>query len=283
MTSAHVFEGDTEATLWINGNRHEATVLKADKAVALALLRINEMPEELIAPLTPVAAEDYRLGGEVFTIGFPLSDILGRSPRLNKGLISATVGMKGDPAFIQVSVETQPGNSGSPVFNANREVTGLIQSTLNAAQMMQATGGAAPQNVNFALKLASIQTFLEGTDVIWQSRGTMEEGADFEVLSRSVAHVRSGIVTEEMLDTDKLIGLVAYDSFWDMWRRFRFFHIIFVDFQTRDIVLTAGQTGDNPLSSENSTIRSTLDEVQRKLGPKEGPGVTTGVGPQNIN
>jgi serine protease Do len=267
LTSAHLFEKETEASLWLAGERFEATVLKKNPETDLALLRLKELPP---VPLTalPMAAEPaYRLGADVFTIGFPLSDILGRQPRLNKGLVSASVGMRDDPAFMQVTVETQPGNSGSPVFNAQREVIGLMQSTLNTATTMRATGGAAPQNVNFALKLPAIQTFLQDVDLTLPRARPEEEQPDFETLSRSVAQVRSGIVTDEMLDSDKLICVVVYHSRWDMWRRFSLFQIILLDFHTRDIVLAAGQTGDNPFSTETATIEGALDEVQRKLLP----------------
>lgn len=265
LTSGHLFDKETEATLWLNGERLEAALVKKDEELDLALLKLDAPPTDPITPLFLTAEPAYRLGTDVFTIGFPLSDVLGRQPRLNKGLISASVGMKDDPAFVQVTVATQPGNSGSPLFNEEREVIGLMQSTLNAAGMMKATGGAAPQNVNFALKAPEILAFLEGTDLVLADLVPEEEPADFETISQSVAQVRSGLISDHLLEANKLGCFVVYRSHWDFWHRFTLFQMILFDVDTQEIVFVAGQTGDNLFSTENVVIEKTIEEVQRKL------------------
>ncbi len=264
LSSAHIFEKTSEATLWLDGTRMEASVVKKDEDADLALLKVGEgsLP---VVPLVLARDSVYRMGMEVFTIGFPLSDVLGRQPRLNQGLVSASVGLKGDPDYVQVTVETQPGNSGSPLLNRDREVIGIMQGTLNAADVMRATGGAAPQNVNFALKLSGIESFLAEEGIVLAAADEDREALDFETVSLSIAQVRSGIITDELIDSNKLGCFVLYHSIWDIWPRFVLFHLVFFDLDTRDVVLVAGQTGDNMASTENMVIQRTLEEVRQKL------------------
>lgn len=263
LTSAHIFGASTNATLWLNGQRAEASVIKVDEDADLALLKANPgaIPPQ---PLQFASQTNYRLGAEVYSIGFPLSDFLGREPRLNQGLISATVGIQDNPDFIQVSVETQPGNSGSPLFNEQRQVIGVMQATINAAEMMEATGGAAPQNLNFALKLDQVRAFLQGTGAS-PVYSPAPVGRDFESLSQSVAQVRSGRITDAELASDQLVCTVLYTQNSAAPAKLNFFQLVFIDHKSGEIVLSAGQTRGNVLASNEAVIEQTLQEVKAKL------------------
>ncbi len=161
LTCAHIFEKEKNASIWIKGKRYKADVINTDKEKDLALLKINEN-QKLDLQSLPISKDTiYKMGQEVYTIGFPLSDILGNSPRLNKGLISSTVGLKDDPDHLQISVEIQPGNSGSPLVNEDGLVVGMIQSTLSPMNVLARTGGNLPQNVNFATKTNIIKEFIK--------------------------------------------------------------------------------------------------------------------------
>ncbi|MDY7037952.1 MAG: serine protease [Thermodesulfobacteriota bacterium] len=127
-------------------------MVDTDKEKDLALLKIKACQKLVLQPL-PISKDTvYKMGQDVYTIGFPLSDILGNSPRLNKGLVSSAVGLKDNPDHLQISVETQSGNIGSPLLNENGSVVGIIQGTLNPMNVLARTGGNLPQNVNFAAK-----------------------------------------------------------------------------------------------------------------------------------
>ena len=90
------------------------------------------------------------LGDPVFTIGFPLSSMLGENPKFTNGTISSKSGLGDDMVHLQINAPIQPGSSGSPVFDAQGNVIGVAVATLNP----EATKGigAIPQNVNFAVK-----------------------------------------------------------------------------------------------------------------------------------
>ena len=151
LTCAHVIENHTNATIWVEGQRHPCRVLVCDTNADLALLQVDDdhLP---FKPLQFAAETNYAMGADAFTMGFPLVGVLGTEPRLNKGLISATVGMDDDPKYVQVSAAVQPGNSGGPLLNARGETIGMVAATLNPFNVALQTGGALPQNVNFALE-----------------------------------------------------------------------------------------------------------------------------------
>ena len=265
LTSSHIFEGEKSATVWIKGKRYDSNVIYSDKDKDLALVRINSAEALHFSALPIEASPVYKMGQEVYAIGFPLSDILGNSPRLSKGLISSTVGLKDNPDYLQVSVEIQAGNSGSPLLDEHGSVIGLLQSTLDPLNVLVRTGGTLPQNVNFAVKNNVIKEFLSATheDITLEAGSPMK--ADFETASESLAQVRSGNITEDFLTQPKMMCKVGYSSFWDLWYRFRVFHIEFYDLDTGDLLLKAGQYRDNPFSTESSVMDETFAQIQKKF------------------
>lgn len=265
LTCAHIFGQEKKASLWVEGKRFEADVINQDEENDLALLKIAKSDITDLQYLRVLNNTIYKMGQDVYTIGFPLSDILGNKPRLNKGLISSTVGLKDDPKYIQISVEIQPGNSGSPLVNENGFVVGLIQSTLNPMNVLERTGGSLPQNVNFAIKTDVIKEFLKNCNNKFNMNSQSLKPLEFDQVSKSVVQIRAGIVTEEYLQQPKMICKVAYQSFWDIWFRFKFFHMEFYDLETGKLLFKAGQYGDNPFSTESVVIDQTFKQIKSRL------------------
>lgn len=108
LSCAHLFENEDKATLWIKGKRYAAKVIHTDKENDLALIEITAEKESNLQPLVISKDPVYKMGQIVYTLGFPLSDILGNALRLNKGMVSSVVGLKDNPEQLQVSVEIQP-------------------------------------------------------------------------------------------------------------------------------------------------------------------------------
>ena len=206
------------------------------------------------------------MGQDVYTMGFPLSHILGDAPRLNKGLISSPVGMRDNPDFVQMSAEIQPGNSGGPLLNARGQVVGMVQMTLNPMSVLAQTGDALPQNVNFAVKSQKLREFL--TRAADQAKVTMREGdaVPFDTIQHSIVKIYSGIVPEGFKEEPKLMCVARYVYLWDMWYRFQVLDIMLYDLDTEEALLRAGQYGDNPLSTENTTLDNVFKEIRSKLG-----------------
>jgi len=151
VTNFHVIDGMQNLRLVTSDQREIAVnVVLVDKKNDLAVLSIVDEGVE-IAPL-PLALTKPRMGSQVFTIGYPHPDLMGTSPKLTSGFISATNGLADDPRTFQVSVPVQAGNSGGPLLNMRGEVVGVITSKLSAQKMFEWTGDI-PQNVNYAIKV----------------------------------------------------------------------------------------------------------------------------------
>jgi len=270
LTCAHVLHNEKAATLWISGVRYEADVVSQDSDKDLALLKIRKPEASDLTPLTFRNDKHYSLGADVFTIGFPLSSVLGSNARFTKGSISSTTGLKDDPNQIQVSAEIQPGNSGGPLFDKDGIVVGVVQQTLNPLKTLEQTGGALPQNVNFAIKGDVALDFLQKADKDIYRSMSFNKGYSFDEIQKSVVKVRSGIITEQWEKTPKLVARVDYNSRWDVWYRFTFFVVRVYDFDSHDLLFAAGQTRDNLISTEDVVIKDTFAEVRKMLHKTSG-------------
>lgn len=267
LTCAHVIGDETTATVLLDGKRYFADVVKSDKAVDLALLKLREAPPATAAALAfRNGARGYSMGEDVFTIGYPLSRLLGNSARMSRGLISATAGIRDDPKQLQVSAEIQPGNSGGPLLDRDGLVIGVVQQTLNPWRLAQATGGALPQNVNFSIKNEPVLEFLKqaaASDAI-----RLDKGVSLEQAGKGVAKVLAGIVPDDATRRDKMVVRLNYISMWDIWYRFRLFVLTAFDFETQETLFAVGQTRDNLVSNEDVVMRDTFEQFRKAIATR---------------
>jgi S1-C subfamily serine protease len=91
------------------------------------------------------------LGDWVFTVGFPVQDLLGNEVKFSEGSVSSTSGPTGEFSLLQISVPIQPGNSGGPVVNDKGEVVGIVTASAHVLAFAEAAG-TLPQAVNWAVK-----------------------------------------------------------------------------------------------------------------------------------
>lgn len=265
LTCAHVLSGKSNATVWIGAVRFDANVINVDTNKDVALLRLQHSTNTF-RPLRFAAETDLSMGQDVFVMGFPLSDMLGSSPRLTKGLLSSTVGMGDDTNFVQISAEVQSGSSGGPLLNARGEVIGVVTSTLNPISALRA-GATLPQNVNFAAKCGIVRDFLSRSGLTPRSATAGETATSFDKVKDSIALVRAGYIPADASQTKEMLCHVKYVYFWDVWYRFRAFQLDFIDFKTGDLLLRAGQYGDKVLTGEDAVIESVIAEVRRNFFP----------------
>jgi S1-C subfamily serine protease len=265
LTCAHVLDEATDATVWWDGERYEADKIASDEDLDLALIKLRRLPEKTIEPLMIDFSASPEMGDDVYTMGYPMAQILGDQARLTKGMVSASEGFKGDSNQFQISAPIQPGNSGGPVFNDSGKVRGVVTQTLNTLSIIKASGGAAPQNVNFALKPEHVHAFL-GSHLTEDELPVYEESRSISSVKNAVLKVRSGIIPAHLEDKPKLVILFDYNGYWDMWYRFNIFIISAFDFETGERIFSAGQVGDNLISNEEVVIKDTLLEVRNGLG-----------------
>ena len=108
VTNNHVIAGADLVNVVIENSAYLARIVAKDPDNDIALLKIDgEFPAVVFAS-DRVAS----LGQTVFTVGFPLPELQGLSPKVTKGVISSLSGFKDDVRRYQVDASIQPGNWG---------------------------------------------------------------------------------------------------------------------------------------------------------------------------
>jgi S1-C subfamily serine protease len=158
VTNAHVVEdcltvrssrGGQISKVSIDGQSDLALYIASEKPKAFARLR---------------GGHGAKAGEPVVAVGFPLSGLLSSDPIVTTGIISALSGLRNDRRTVQITAPVQPGNSGGPLLGENGSVVGVVVGKLNAMKVAEVIGDI-PQNVNFAVSLGTLQSFLNANDV----------------------------------------------------------------------------------------------------------------------
>lgn len=157
LTNHHVVAGAERVEVrFEDGTVVEANVLGRDPGNDLALVRVEEVPDELaVAPLG--RSSDLRVGEPVLAIGNPFN----LEGTLTQGIVSAlgrtfASGGNAQPLrnLIQTDASVNPGNSGGPLINCHAEVVGI--NTL----LENPTGDNVNVGVAFAVPIDTAQRSL---------------------------------------------------------------------------------------------------------------------------
>jgi S1-C subfamily serine protease len=202
VTNYHVVEDASNIDV-VFPEKHltkKASVKIKDMKNDLCILKLDDFTFAEISsdeiPYTITATNSAKVGQEVFTLGFPLGDIMGSKSRLSTGLINSEFGIQDDPRVYQISNPLQPGNSGGPLFNNKGELVGVVVSGLNAKYFYE-NAGIIPQNVNFAVKSTYLSNLLsmipEGDDIIKRRNAVLHTALENQVeqLGRFVVQIKS--------------------------------------------------------------------------------------------
>lgn len=158
-TNNHVID-DAEkikVVLNINGTPEEfnARVLCVDKTNDLALLTIKD------SKFTPLPSAPYSInpktvdvGTSVFSMGYPMSNVLGEEVKITDGLVSSKTGYEGDAVTYQISVPIQPGNSGGALFDKKGHLVGITNAGIPSAE-----------NVGYAIKSSYLINLIDSAPI----------------------------------------------------------------------------------------------------------------------
>lgn len=184
LTNQHVVrQCDTHEVIDDKNRVFKAALEVADNVRDLALLTVKEK----FPAAAPVRKETApRLGENIVVVGYPLVAVLGTRPSVGFGHVSSTVGVRDNPAQMQISVPVQRGNSGGPVFDQAGNVIGVVVSKLDALKLAQRTGDL-PQNVNFAIKGDVVRAFLESNKIEFETSENSARLENTEIASRGAA------------------------------------------------------------------------------------------------
>jgi len=147
VTAYHLVRNAHEISIqFADGTSMRATLENWDANADVALLHVEK---QLPSYLSPGVGTAITPGAHVFTVGFPVVELLGREPKYSEGAINSTTGIQGLEGFIQISIPIQPGNSGGPVITDAGALVGVVVSTAAISSFIRQTG-TLPQSVNWA-------------------------------------------------------------------------------------------------------------------------------------
>ena len=157
ITNHHVIENANEIVIefMYEGEKksYNALVYNYDEKSDLALLKIDDSSYQKIEELNYSINKNSNslLGEDVFTLGFPITEIMGSDIKYTNGSISSINGFKGDKKTYQISAPIQPGNSGGPLFNYDGELIGINVAILDKK---------IASNVGYSIKSGVVVDFI---------------------------------------------------------------------------------------------------------------------------
>ena len=150
-TNAHVIEDAQNIEVTVSNEvgsfSYKAKTILMDSKNDVALLQIDDSKFKGLTSIPYGIVENSDVGSKVFTIGYPLNDIMGTNYKVTDGIISSKSGIGDDVRYYQISVPIQPGNSGGPLFDKDGNVIGITSARLNSKAV-----GTQVENVNYAIK-----------------------------------------------------------------------------------------------------------------------------------
>jgi S1-C subfamily serine protease len=184
LTNRHVVQQcDSYEVIDDSDRKLKATLLAVDSSRDLALLKTEEGFRSAALFRKDIAP---KLGEAVTVVGYPLVGVLGVRPSVNFGHVSSTVGLRGDPTQMQISVPIQRGHSGGPVLDQSGHVIGVVVSKLDALKLAERLGDL-PQNVNFAIRGEFARDFLIANRIETRVSGAAPVLANTEIASQGSA------------------------------------------------------------------------------------------------
>jgi len=153
ITNKHVVEkGYYATTRFSDGTQLQASIVYRDPTLDLAILKC---PSDNFTALKLGGSTTPALGDDVVAIGFPSSAVLGESPSVSKGIISA-FRTYNNTTCIQTDASASPGSSGGPLVNMRGEAIGVV--TWKVAE-----------GINLAIDVDSVKTHVQS--VVQQLEG----------------------------------------------------------------------------------------------------------------
>ncbi|MCW3007984.1 MAG: trypsin-like serine protease [Solirubrobacterales bacterium] len=154
VTNEHVVAEATSFTVRVgeNGKTVPATLVGADAATDLALLKVDPAQTGTLHPLPLGESDNAAVGDEVIAIGSPF----GLQSTLTSGIVSALGRSIQSPSgatisgALQTDAAINPGNSGGPLIDSAGQVIGVN------AQIASSSG--ANTGVGFAISIDTVKT-----------------------------------------------------------------------------------------------------------------------------
>ena len=158
-TNNHVVEDANEIQILIQTaldvKRYSAKVLCVDKINDLALLMVDDREFQHLSTLPyNIYQRTLDVGSDIFTMGYPMAQVMGSEIKVTDGIISSKTGYEGQISAYQISAPIQPGNSGGPMFDKEGNLVGITSAGIPGAN-----------NVGYAIKSSYLCQLMDAAPI----------------------------------------------------------------------------------------------------------------------
>ena len=158
-TNNHVVENANEIQILIQTaldiKTYSAKVLCVDKINDLALLMIDDRNFQHLSTIPyNIYQRTIDVGSDIFTMGYPMAQVMGSEIKVTDGIVSAKTGYEGQISVYQISAPIQPGNSGGPMFDKDGNLVGITSAGIPGAN-----------NVGYAIKSSYLYQLMDAAPI----------------------------------------------------------------------------------------------------------------------
>lgn len=158
-TNYHVTNGARTIKIrGVNGDMEESYrgyLVASDRNRDLAIIKIVDKRFDGFDDIPYCLGKSVpEVGNEIFCLGYPMTETMGKEIKLTDGIISAASGYKGDQSMYQISAAVQPGNSGGPLFDSDGNIIGIVCAKHSDAE-----------NANYAIKVSYLLSLINSSNL----------------------------------------------------------------------------------------------------------------------
>jgi len=147
ICTTHDLEKLQEITVILyDGQEYKGNLVKFDAHKDLALVRADLASKNIVS--LAKGRNLLEIGERVFTIGCPVN-LLGT---VYSGIVNGPPRRVKELTFWQVNMEIHPGSSGSPVFDENGRLAGIVKGRYRGTT-----------SIGFVIPLETITSFIDGS------------------------------------------------------------------------------------------------------------------------
>jgi len=161
LTAAHVVQtADAALVEFSDGQNSIARVIASDVRSDVALLQLQQPPKG-ITPATLGDSDEVEVGDQIFVIGAPygIAQTLSVGHLSGRRRLDTNSGKQSSIEFLQTDAAVNGGNSGSPMFDMNGQVVGIVST------IMSQSGGS--EGLAFAAATNTAKRFLLDRKPFW--------------------------------------------------------------------------------------------------------------------